>query len=86
MRVPTVLEEEINYYRDHFAELVTRFKNKFVLIKGCSLVDVFDDWESAYKDGLRRFGMEPMLVHQVLAEEPVLSAPYGVTLGEDGDF
>lgn len=48
-------------------------EGKFVLIKGKTVVSFFDTEEGAYKEGVRRFGTAPFLIHKVSKEEPVES-------------
>ncbi len=70
-----VLDEERRYYESRKAELLRTYKNQYVLIKGSALAGVFGDAESAYAEGLARFGLQPFLVRQVLEEEPLGVAP-----------
>lgn len=69
------LEAEILFYESHREELLKQHKNLFVLIKGSTLVGVFPDAQTAHREGVNKFGMQPFLVKQVLAVEPVNVAP-----------
>lgn len=70
-----ILDEERRYYESQKSELLAACKNQYVLIKGSSLIGTFGDAESAYAEGLGRFGLQPFLVRQVLEEEPLGVAP-----------
>ncbi len=70
-----LLDEERNYFEANKAKWLTRHKNQYVLVKGSELAGVFGDGQSAYAAGLERFGLQPFLVKQVLAEEPVVYLP-----------
>jgi hypothetical protein len=41
-------------------------EGRWVLIKGETLVGLFDTWEEARSVGLQRFGVVPMLVQEIL--------------------
>jgi hypothetical protein len=79
----TGLERELEFFNKHRGEYLERFPGLFVLIRGDEMRGPFPSAEAAYEDGLRAFGLEPFLVKQVLAEEPVeympvfFSAPVG---------
>ena len=78
------LETEIQYYESQRADLVKQYNNLYVLIKGSSLVGVFPDAETAHRAGVDKFGMEPFLVKQVLAVDPVNVAPIASLLVSAG--
>jgi hypothetical protein len=60
------VEEELSYYNQHKAELLSSYEWKFVLIKGSKLIGSYDNAESAYQEGLQRFGNSSFLIKQVL--------------------
>ncbi len=70
-----VLEEELAYYNQHRAELLSKYEWKFLLIKGSELIGSFENAEAAYQAGLQRFGNTPFLIKQVLREEQVHQIP-----------
>lgn len=43
-----MLEKEFKYYLEHQAELVEKYKGKFVVIKGEEVIGVFDTEDVAY--------------------------------------
>jgi hypothetical protein len=47
-------------------------EGKFILIKGDSILGIFESWDAAREEGLKRFFLQPFLVQQVRADEPVL--------------
>jgi hypothetical protein len=73
---PALLEKERLYFEAHRNEFLQSHENLFVLIKGEELIGVFPDAQSAYNDGINRFGPEPFLVKQVLKEEPISSITF----------
>ncbi len=69
------LERERKYFESHRDELLKNYRNLFVLIKGEEVIGAFPDAESAYQEGVHRFGLEPFLVRQVLETEPIAVSP-----------
>lgn len=65
------LEKELATYRSKLPEL-TQHEGKFVLIHGEDVVDFFSTYEDAIKAGYQKYKLEPFLVKQVHATEPVL--------------
>jgi len=70
-----ILAEERGFYQENRAALLQQHQGKFVLIKGRQLLGVFDSPEVAYGEGLKLLGNVPMLVIQVLPEQPVARFP-----------
>jgi hypothetical protein len=68
-----LLSQEWETYRHEVTRLLAEGQEeKFVLIKGQQIIAVYDTWEAAREAGLRLYLLEPFLVRQVLADEPVL--------------
>ncbi|MBI3319406.1 MAG: hypothetical protein HYZ89_02305 [Candidatus Omnitrophica bacterium] len=66
-----VLEREYKVFKDHHAELLAKGEGKFALVKGDTISDIFTSYEDALKEGLRRFGDVPFLIHEIQREEDV---------------
>jgi hypothetical protein len=64
------LEQEIATYRSKIGTL-KEHEGKFVLIQGDQVIDFFSTYEDAIKSGYQRFKLDPFLVKQVAATEPV---------------
>jgi hypothetical protein len=64
------LEKELATYNNKLPEWKGQV-GKFVLIHGEEVADFFSTYEDAIKSGYQRFKMEPFLVKQVHATEPV---------------
>ena len=69
--MPVALEREYKVFKEHQSELLLKGEGKFALIKGDSVVDVFASYEDALKEGLKRFGDVPFLIHEIQREEDV---------------
>src|SRR5262249_1779766 len=63
---------EWNTYRREVGRwLAEGQEGRWVLIKGETVVGVFDTWDEAWTEGCQRYLLTPMLVHQIRTEEPV---------------
>jgi hypothetical protein len=64
------LEKELATYQSKLPELKDQ-EGKYVLIQGDRIIDFFSTYEDAIKAGYQKFKLEPFLVKQVHASEPV---------------
>ena len=65
------LDREWTTYLAHKQDLLANGKDRFVLIKGDRIVDLYDTQKEAIYAGYELFGYVPFLAHQVVEEEPV---------------
>ncbi|MBI4537409.1 MAG: hypothetical protein HY712_05580 [candidate division NC10 bacterium] len=75
-----VLETEVKHFESLKTELLRQSPGKFVLIIGPDLLGIFDRPEEAYRVGIQSRGNVPMLIKQVLPEDPAARLP-AMTLG-----
>ena len=67
-----VLCLEWNTYRREVGRwLAEGHEGKWVLIKGKTVVGLYDTWDAAWAEGCKRYLLNPMLVHQIRSREPV---------------
>jgi hypothetical protein len=64
------LETELATYKAKLQELASK-EGKFALIRGDQVVDVFDTYADAIKEGYAKFGLNPFLVKQIQVVERV---------------
>jgi hypothetical protein len=69
------LEQERKFFNDQQVEWSKLYPGKFVLVQGQELIGVFDTAENAVSEGLRRFGLNPFLVRNVLEKEEEVRIP-----------
>ena len=69
------LAEELALFEQKKGELLKHNKGQFALIKGPNLVGTFTTFDEAYAAGVTEFGNQPMLVKQILEQEPTEQAP-----------
>ncbi len=62
----TKLDREVEYFEATRDQLLGKAKGKFALIKGETLIDIFENQIDAIKVGYEKFGNEPFLVKQIL--------------------
>jgi hypothetical protein len=62
------LVEELTTYRDRLPELLEH-RGSYVVIKGRDC-EILPDRESALEYALKRYGPEPALVQEIVAEQP----------------
>ena len=61
-----------NLYRREVKRLIAEgLEERFVLIKGETILGIFASWKQARQTGLRELGLVPFFVHQIRSEEPV---------------
>src|SRR5438132_5567437 len=69
----SLLATEWNTYRREVTRLLAEGQEgKFILLKGEEILGVYDTWDAARHAGLERYLLEPFLVQQIRAEEPVV--------------
>ena len=74
------LDEEVRTFAAHRAELLAQHRGEVVLVKGAEVIGTFPDEESAYEEGLKRFGNVPFLIQPITEEDLVETLP-AVTAG-----
>ncbi len=62
----TKLDREVEYFEATRDQLLGKAKGEFALIKGETLIDIFENQIDAIKVGYEKFGNEPFLVKQIL--------------------
>lgn len=80
MGLHSFLEEETAFFDDQREELLLRYPNRVLLIKGRELIGDFDSESPAIAEGVRRFGSGPFLVRRSGDREVRFAAP-ALTLG-----
>lgn len=68
------LDQEITAYNGMSAELEAHHMGKWVLVHDLGLIGVYDSFESAAEEAVRRFGRGPYLIRQVGASLVTLPA------------
>jgi len=59
-----MLEQELQYYIDHQAELVAQYDGKFLVIKNLQVVGVYENLEGAYFDSIKKFEPGTFLIQE----------------------
>ena len=67
-----VLQEELRIFEHHKQDWLRTHPGDFVVISEATVAGFYPDYESAFKAGLGKFGIQGIfLIKQVWAEEPV---------------
>ena len=69
------LQDELAVFEQRKPELLTKFEGFFFLVKGNQIDGPFSTPSEAYDEGLRKYGLQPFLVRQVVRQDPVGFAP-----------
>lgn len=70
----TGLDREIAAYDAKRAELEARYLGKWVVFHGGAMIGAFDDFDTAAREAVSRFGAGPYLLRQVGAPDLILPA------------
>lgn len=70
-----VLAQEQACYEESRGALLKEHPGKWAVIVGRKLLGVFDSPDTAYVEGLKAVGNVPMLVIQILPEQPTVRFP-----------
>lgn len=70
-----VLDEELNFFKSQYKELLKHYENQFVLIVGNELLGTFTTDLEAYEAGLGQVGNKPFLIKQVAKTDDIERAP-----------
>lgn len=73
------MESEIQAYEAMLGELEPKYSGKWVVFFDQKLAGVFDSFDAAAEDAVRRFGRGPFLIRQVGA--PPITLPASVMYG-----
>jgi hypothetical protein len=64
---------EWNTYRREVGRLLHQgLDGRYVLIKGETIIGIYETWDAARQTGLQRFLLDSFFVHLIRAEEPFL--------------
>lgn len=69
--------QELATYRAHLAEWLVH-EGKYVVVRGDEIDGPFDEYVDALQAGFAMYGLEPFLVQQIHAVEPVHFIGHGV--------
>lgn len=57
-----LLKSEFEWYLSNQDELVKKYNGKYLVIKDCNVVGVYDDKESAYFDSEEKYGLGEFII------------------------
>jgi hypothetical protein len=71
------LEREMQTYTEKLPELLDR-EGKYVLIHEDQVAGTYDPWADAIQIGYDKYGLQPFLVKEIAAVEPVIFIPFAI--------
>jgi len=69
------LQEEREFFETNRDQLLHAHRGKFALIKGAELIGTFDTDETAYTEGVAKFGTAPFMVRRIEETDPTAQFP-----------
>jgi hypothetical protein len=69
------LQKELQMFDSKRGEWLAHHQGKFALVRGQEAAGFYDTAESAYAEGVQRWGNVPFLIKQVLLEDPIEHVP-----------
>ena len=70
------LEREFKYYVEHQGELVEKYNGKFIVIKGCNVIGVFDSELESIEKTAEQYELGTFLVQKCEPGSQSYSATY----------
>lgn len=67
-----MLEEEYKYYKDNQEMFLKEYEGKVLVIKGKSIVGIYDDEAVAYKDSISKYKLGTFLIQKCVPEEETI--------------
>lgn len=80
MSTENALQDERAFFDASLSDWMTKYPGRVVLVKGSSLVGVFDTEEQALTEGARLFQLQPFLIRRVVRNPQEITVP-ALTLG-----
>jgi hypothetical protein len=74
------LEKERSWYEANLADLLMKYRGKWIVVRGDKLVGVYETSTEAYNKGVEATRCEEILVRCVIEKDEPFSAP-ALTLG-----
>ena len=69
------IPREMEWFNAHRQELLAEHRGKWAVVHKQKLIGVFDNFGTAYNEGIIRSHSEKILVHQILERDPILYCP-----------
>ncbi|MCY4150629.1 MAG: hypothetical protein OXE94_00115 [Aestuariivita sp.] len=70
-----LLSEELRFYQENKEDFLHKYTNRYLLIKGSTLVGTFAAKKQAIGQGVRQFGNEPFLIRLSGEDTPTFTVP-----------
>jgi len=64
-----MLDKEYTYYKKNKADLLRKYKDKFIVIMNDSVVGIYDSEGEAYKDSVSKYKLGTFLIQHCVAND-----------------
>ena len=64
-------EQDLQYYKENNQKLMEQYRGMFILIKDGKVHGSFSNFEDAHKKALELFGVEDVLIIQMVEQQPL---------------
>lgn len=64
-------EDDLKFYQANEKSLMKEYANMFILIKDGKVHGVFSNFQDAHKEALELFGIEDVLIIQMVEQKPL---------------
>lgn len=64
-----MLDKEYKYYLEHELELLKKYKNKFIVVKGDGVIGSYPTEKEAYEATVREYKLGTFLIHRCIPSE-----------------
>jgi hypothetical protein len=64
-------EEDIEFYKENKQKFMREYQNMFILIKNKKVHGSFSNFQDAHKKALELFGVEDVLIIQMVEQQPL---------------
>ena len=64
-------EDDVKYYQTNEKALMEEYPNMFILIKDGKVHGAFSNFQDAHKEALELFGVEDVLIIQMVEQKPL---------------
>lgn len=68
-----MLDNNYTFFESNFDELYKKYPNKFVVIKACSVIGVYDSFNAAYNETIKNEEIGTFLIQQCAENENIVS-------------
>ena len=74
--VNNMCDANYKYYTENLSSFLEKYPNKFVVIKNCSIIGIYDNFRDAYNDTIKTNELGSFLIQHCAANENNINCFY----------